>query len=247
MPFNAIIFAAESENNSKSISEKAMVSVQINENLYHFSELPRIDEVLAHQALEHNWYWPSTALFELGDLDLESRRKVILAKLDKLKTNHLAEQQIFDAISNLQSQINQWQLAKRIILPINYDLARISPENNPRFEAGNYLLKLQLRSESITAFGLVKMPTTIEHKGGSSFNYYVTDMKILSVANNSELYIIQPDGKVNKAGYAYFNQSSPDIMPGSRIFVPFKSELFSTELDAINQEIVELAINWIPQ
>ena len=244
---NTIILAEEEQESAKSISKKPKVIVQLNGAYYHHGFLPRLAEVLQPIGLKQNWYWPASRLYDLNDTSVESHRIALLEKLAQLITSNTGDSALTDGLLKIKNQISQWQLAKRVLIPIDFDLAKINPSKNPKFSAGRYLLNLSKRTESIDLFGLLNAPVEMNHKGGSSINYYAEKINFLPSANKSELYIIQPDGKIIKAGYAYFNNTPIELMPGSSIFVPFISNLFSTEFDELNQQIAELAINRISQ
>jgi hypothetical protein len=66
----------------------ANVTITINETQYHYSDNPRLTEVLEPIAGE-NWYWPAATLFRLNDKKIEKSREQAISALASLTDNSL--------------------------------------------------------------------------------------------------------------------------------------------------------------
>lgn len=219
------------------------VTVDINSSHYQFNANPRLNEVLAPVALQGNWYWPAAALYQLDSDEPEQLRQQLLQQIAELKQHNSADNNLVTTLQSLEQQLASWRLARRIVLPIDYDFSRARPEFNPRFDDGAYLLQLTQRPDSVYLFGALNSAMTVVHRGAAAAADYITSAQLTASANTAELVILQPDGKVQMAGVAYWNPTHIEAMPGAQLFIPLKSELFNSQLEILNQGLLELAIH----
>ncbi|MEP0357607.1 MAG: capsule biosynthesis GfcC family protein [Paraglaciecola sp.] len=219
----------------------ATVKIKINDTVFHYDGNPRLSEVLEPIALERSWYWQSSALFRMGDSTIDNERSLIIEELVALA----ASTDDGKVISRLAGNLERWNLGKRIVIPIDYDLARVQPKFNPRFENGEYLLLLKERVETVSIIGLVDEPTVIKYKGSVAVVEYLSNIKVTDLADSSFVYIVQGNGAVKKSGVAYWNNSYDHVMAGGQIFIPFYQSQFSKKMDILNMKIAKLATNRI--
>ncbi|MCS4308797.1 hypothetical protein M2404_003159 [Rheinheimera pacifica] len=219
----------------------AAVTVDINGNRRQFDANPRLHEVLAPVALQSNWYWPAAALYQLNSDQPEQLRQQLLQQIAQLKQQNAADSDFFTTMESLERQLASWRLAKRIAMPIDYDLARVRPEFNPRFDNGAYLLQLKQRPASVYLFGALSSEMTVTHRGAAAAADYIISAQPTPLADVAELILLQPNGKVQAAGAAYWNHAHIEAMPGAQVFIPLQSQLFSSQLDILNKRLLELA------
>lgn len=232
------------------------LSIQINQQLYNYKfanqaladadpkvkpVAPRLSDVLAPVALTEKWYWPVAALYNSSDNTALLLQQQLLDQLAALQQTHATDTKLHEALSAMTKQVQAWQLASRIFIPIDYDLARAKAKYNPRFTAGQYLLRLATRPSQVTVFGLVAQPGKIMHKNTADVAEYVADLSYLAAADSNTLYIVQPNGAVITTTVAAWQQQRFEAMPGAQLFVPFKSGLFSAKWQQLNQDILMLA------
>ncbi|KUM52498.1 capsule biosynthesis GfcC family protein [Rheinheimera sp. EpRS3] len=217
------------------------VTVETNGSRYQFDANPRLHEVLAPVALQSNWYWPAAALYQLDSDEPEQLRQQLLKQIAQLKQHNAADSDLVITLQSLERQLASWRLAKRILVPIDYDFARIRPELNPRFDNGAYLLQLKPRPANVYLFGAIGSAMAVAHRGATPAADYVISARPTDAADVTELMLVQPDGKVQVAGAAYWNHAHIEAMPGAQIFVPLQSQLFSSQLDILNKRLLELA------
>jgi hypothetical protein len=220
----------------------AQVSIKINDETLRYPENTRLAEVLAPVALQQHWYWPSSALFKLNTSEPQQLRMQIFQHITALQGTWHADRAKLEALSRLRQQLEGWQLAKRIAIKLDYDLARTRVEFNPQFDAGEYLMILSLRPTDIRVFGLITAENIMQHKGATEVSSYLDNLPLLTGADKSTLYVIQRDGRVIKTAVGYWNRQHQELMPGSQVFVPF-DDSWSSELAQLNQLIVQLAVD----
>jgi hypothetical protein len=218
----------------------AQVSININDERFNYPGDTRLADVLAPVALQKHWYWPGSALFKLNSTDPQQLRSQIFQRMATLQALWHGEQSKLEALSNLRQQLDSWQLAKRIDIKIDYDLARTNAEFNPQFDAGEYLLLLKLRPTDIRIFGLIATENKLKHRDAIDVSRYLDKLSLLPGADKSTVYIIQSDGRVFEAPIAYWNRQHQELMPGSQVFVPF-DDSWSSDLAQLNKLIVQLA------
>ena len=223
-----------------SLTLNATVKVQVNQHDLQFDAPPTLVQVLEPVALTNNWYWPAAKLYRLSGLSAEEQRTEVLQLLEQFKQGQPAETAA--ELSSLQYQLKQWRLAERVIVPIDYDRARIEPSYNPRFEPGQYLLQLVKRPLTVQFWGALTNVLELPHRGGTAIADYVSALSYSKLADSSVVYVIQPNGSVIKSGVAAWNLQHVEAMPGARVFVPFSTSSFSSEAQRLNDSLLALAL-----
>lgn len=243
--YKSILFAVMT---SFSCVATANVTVKWNEVDYTFDSTVRLTDVLSKLELNTNIYWPSAALFILNDVAIERARQSSLSNLyllaNNLPSDTHEQKKVF---TNLINELQQWHLANRLSVKIDYDLARISAVHNPQFDDGYYVLSLYERQETVEIIGAVTDTIETKHLPHTDVGEYLIRANISSLANKDTVVIIQADGRVREAPAAYWNRQHQEIMPGSIIYVPFKESLFTPQYAELNQQIVALAKNRLPK
>lgn len=226
------------------------VNIDINTRSYTFETKPRLAEVLAPIALEQDWYWPGSKLYRLDNPDgqvsaPEQLRSTVLQQLQAFSMS--AEPAVQIELMALRYQVASWTLATRVLIPINYDLARAQAAFNPRFDAGAYKLQLVERPEQVHFWGAVTQRVTTPHSGATAIADYMAAIERSAAADGSTVYVIQPDGTVTKAGVASWNRQHIEAMPGAEVFIPFATEWFGVDIDSLNQNLLALALYRVAQ
>jgi hypothetical protein len=205
---------------------------------------PRVADILAQLQPSKDIYWPAASVFQRDQVNLEKTRQSVLKTLSalnaRLEGEDKAQQQV---LNQLMAEIQTWQLAKRINVRLDYDLARISLANNPMFDEGKYILKMDTRPEQIYIGGVTSSKSSHAILPSADVSDYMSTVKLSTIANKDIVHIIQPNGDTIEAPIAYWNKQHQEVMPGSYIFVPFKESLFVPEYAQLNKQIILLAQN----
>jgi hypothetical protein len=222
----------------------ANVTIDINQQRFDFTTLPRLNEVLSKVADDQNWYWPAANLFRLDTKKAIKLRSTLVAKLKFMQLSASDEQA--ERLKSLIEQINNWQLADRIQIQLDYDLVQTNLQFNPRFNEGNYRLELVERPNSFHIVGLIEQATNGQLQPEQCLGDYI-HAHFSSLDNQDYVFIIQPDGHSYKFGIAYWNASCNDIMPGSQVYIPLAESQFFKENTELNEQVIALAKNRILQ
>lgn len=217
----------------------AAVTITINQNTFEFNDSPRLADILSPVALNSTWYWPATKVFRLNTALPEQQRQQVLAEIARLAET--ASPDLAVVLAQLAMDIRQWQLGERVLIPVDFDLARINLAANPRFEAGQYAIQLVARPSNVQLFGAVQRTVQTAHLGAQPVTAYLQATVLSDLAHSQRLWLIQPSGTVVKVDT--FSASPVKPMPGALLYVPFGAQFFSTELEKLNKAIVALAVN----
>ncbi|QJR81024.1 hypothetical protein CA267_009665 [Alteromonas pelagimontana] len=221
----------------------ADVLLTINNQQYRYLKPVRLSQALAPVALGNNWYWPASAIYKLNDPAVEKMRFKVIAAIDDLALDLQPQDEDAVALRALRQQIENWQLAKRILTPIHYDAARLNIAQNPLITDGQYIVKLTTRPSVVHVSGLVTLPGEYEFQPMSSPFHYVKGISLRDNAEPDYIYAVDPKGNVDKVGVAYWNRNYQALMPGSQIFVPLFTYILSPEVDELNRQIAQLAVH----
>ncbi|WP_255516484.1 capsule biosynthesis GfcC family protein [Luteimonas suaedae] len=103
-------------------------------------------------------------------------------------------------------------------------------ENRPLADGDRFLYPL--RPDSIRVVGLVAQACELEHVPLRDAKAYLHDCPPAPLSDRDWLYVIQPDGHVERLGIAAWNRSAPHpLAPGAVLYVPL-SERALGEIDA---------------
>ena len=223
---------------------EAVVRVQLNDHLLQFSQYPRLQDVLQYADVSADTYWPAAALYQL-DAELLQRQQLFLAQLLELRQYYLdrSRQQQANAIQLLWLQVSQWQLAKRIAIPIDKELSRVQWPFNPRLDEGDYLLMLGKRPAYVHLSGLYQETAPELHRRAADARHYLLPGYRLPLADRSWVMLVHPDGATETIGVAYWNRMKQSLAPGSQIVVPFAPRALPKSYRHLADELLTLAAN----
>lgn len=231
---------------SVSATASADVRIDINNQVFRYQEPVRLSQVLAPVASNQQWYWPATRVYDLT-ADVESQRAEVISLIDALTVELAPKDERAIGLRTLRQQIENWKLAKRIKVPVNYDVARLDISHNPELQHGAYKLSLTTRPNTVHISGLVKMPGAYEYRAMASGFQYTQAVPLREDAEPDFVYVISPDGDIRRLDTAYWNRDYASIMPGSQIIVPVFSYLLTPSLSELNEKVAALAVNRVFQ
>ncbi|MBE1298349.1 MAG: hypothetical protein GJ680_00360 [Alteromonadaceae bacterium] len=217
------------------------VTIDINGMKLTYDKAPRLSSVLKQAVKQGDWYWPSSKLFDNKTTEIESERQEIISEL-KLLLSDSSERQT-QVITDLLTQVESWQLMRRISMRIDYDLARIKEQFNPRLIESHYLLRVAARPEIVNVFGTSHALAEMPHLPGAHISVYLQDDDLDCHADSDYVYVITPYGKVDKVNRSYWSNERYELAPGAEVYLPLPESLFSSEVESLNQRIVSLAMH----
>lgn len=221
-------------------SSLAEVELTINTTVYSYSSNPRLSDALAPVAFQQSWYWPNTQLFRSNTSKAQELRKQIVKTLAIHSNENEKPQSIY---SSIVDQLESWEVADRIAIEIDYELSRISPKNNPLMENGLYRILLSKRPTNIQVFGALNKELNLPYNNNTCVEDIMSKITVSDSADKSYIYLISPQGKIERAPISYWNSKCTIPMPGSMLYVPLQESLFSKVHNKINNQILALAVH----
>lgn len=210
----------------------------------------RLEQVLNDAAIQNaSGYFPLSAqLFDLSDSSLiQNKKQQVLALLSSLEGINSEALWVKEQIQSLNVLPRQFVELDRNVVISQLDKNPLlvaknqATGNNQALEALHFSLYLHDRASDVLILGAIKEPIAlplIEH-GQLSDYFKLMPQEVFGLsADNSIAYIIQPDGHVQVAPYAYWNQVPTYLAPGAMVFLGFDS--LPSSHSTLNQDIVEL-------
>ena len=112
----------------------------------------------------------------------------------------------------------------------------VSREQDRPAEAGDRLI-YPARPATVRVTGAVTQPCTLPHSFSQDARAYRDACGVLRVASPDSLYVIQPDGHVQKVGIALWNRGeSVHLAPGAVVLVPLNDNKIKSIAPDINEE-----------
>ncbi|MFB2684886.1 capsule biosynthesis GfcC family protein [Shewanella mangrovisoli] len=202
------------------------------------TQLPLYNQSTRNEAIPI--YWVGAALLDIqSTAALEATRQQILQQLANMG-QQADDSHYIAKLSKFAQFLRNIKLGQRISQPLDLDLIRITDAYNPIID-GQFLLVLPPRPTTITVVGAVAQTGVQKWISRTSSKDYLKQAGLLENAENSFVWIIQPDGKAIRQPIAYWNHQSMDIAPGAILFVEF-SGLFD-DYSTLNNNIIELLKN----
>lgn len=199
------------------------------------TQLPRYNQTQKNEA--ESIYWLGAALLDTQNIaGLEATRQQVLQQLATLG-EQVDHPDYLAKLAKFSQFLRNMPLGQRVNQPLDLDLIRITPAYNPVID-GEFLLVLPPRPTTVTVVGAVAHTGEQPWQSRTSSKAYLKQAQLLDNAENSFVWIIQPDGNAIKQPIAYWNHQTQDIAPGAILFVEF-SALFA-DYAKLNNNILEL-------
>jgi len=244
MKFISTLFIALGLITSTSLcANDGLVSVMVNKQTYQFDRPIRLSSVLSIVADNGDWYWPTASAFDLTNPTAEREKEMALSQIRQLLVSFDKDSDTHKALQNLFEQVSSWTVSTRIHMPISYNRARLFFEDNPMFQPGKYWIRLNGRPNVVHFSGAVIKPGAYQHQSDTSIYTAAHTVKKAVDADRSVVYVIDPMGNIEEKGIAYWNLDFAQLMPGSQVYVPISSELFSNKLKQLNERVAALAVH----
>ncbi|WP_245903462.1 capsule biosynthesis GfcC family protein [Photobacterium indicum] len=180
-------------------------------------------------------YWTGAALFLAFP---HPQQHAIVTQLNQLATHWQGKQQ--QAALNLSQQIAELTTGERIFTSLDYDNVRLNKQANTLITQDLTLI-LPPRPERILVLGALDKPVWAKWQTRLDAEAYLKKSKPLSNANNSDAWVIQPDGTVEQHPIAYWNRDHHDIAPGAIVYLGFSS--LPDGFETLNEDIINLLRN----
>lgn len=221
------------------------VLVKHNDKYQGFMQLPRLADVVVGVNNNADLYWPAARLYKTNPDDViavEQKRQHLLQQLKQLHQLYLQdkETELATSVDLVLQDIQNWQLAKQLLLPLDPDRIRVKAELNPKLLAGQYLLTVAPRPDTLHLIGFTKTKNLALLNAAAAADY-MDKIEQLEGASSSFLYILPAGKPAFLAQTGVWNNQPQEVPPGALLFVPIEQRLLPSEFKHLNQQIVELA------
>ena len=218
----------------------AQLSFNAQNTIITFDKPVKLAEVLATLPDPHSVYWAGAEVYELDSPKAEAQRAEVMQLLANLIRRQSSGSARHTLLSDLYRDVSDWHLMRRLNIDVDFDQARLNPKRNPGFVSGRYYIKAKPSMQSVSLVGQIGAQQTLAFNNASTVHDYLQQAKPADSADNDYVYVIEPDGKVSKQGIAYWNNTHYKPMPGSVIYLPLQTDLFSDDIEQLNDHIASL-------
>ena len=179
-----------------------------------------LDASVTAQVHPNAWYMGATLQRESAKLE---QRKLKIGLLFDLRSAKVRSRLAGNAeaqalIERLTAQVEAMPITGRIPAEMNPLKQRLI-RYNPLLEAGDKI-HYALRPNSITVTGAVQADCQLTYSYASSLYDYLAACPAHPLAAADTLYLIQPDGTVERLGTGHWNQQYVPVAVGATLFVP---------------------------
>ncbi|WP_297481067.1 capsule biosynthesis GfcC family protein [uncultured Photobacterium sp.] len=207
----------------------------------HYTDPVRLAQVVSDSLKQRTMtdipFWLGSSLSSPTE---PKNKQALITQLTQLSQQYRDDTVVSDSFANTGQWLQQHIHHQRLPVSIDIDKVRLNKADNPLLN-GNYLLQLANRPTSVIVIGAIEKPQTIKWQPRMSAKEYLAQVTPLSIAANSEVTVIQPDGVMQQHSIAYWNNHHNDIAPGAIIYLGYHS-LFDDYSD-LNHAISSMLIN----
>ncbi len=136
-----------------------------------------------------------------------------------------SDPQLSALAQTLQAWLDAHPATGRISIASSARLIQVQPANNPMLGAGD-TLRFPQQPRTITVTGAVEQACVLPHVPQRDARDYLRDCRPSTLADRNDIFVIQPDGRVQQLGIALWNRADPQaIAAGGTLFVPLRASL----------------------
>ncbi|MGI3130171.1 capsule biosynthesis GfcC family protein [Halopseudomonas pachastrellae] len=164
----------------------------------------------------------------------------------KVRSHLLADDAALALIDRLINQVQSMPVTGRVTAEMNPLKQRLI-RYNPLLEPGDKIF-YDSRPTTINVTGAVQANCQLAFAYTSSAHEYLQHCPPHPLASADSLYIIQPDGRVQKVGRAYWNQQTLPVAVGATLYVPFSEALLAevSNIEAFNEDMAAFIATQTP-
>ena len=139
-------------------------------------------------------------------------------------------------VARLLDRVNEMPVTGRRLGTLDPVRLEVQPRTNRLLEPGDRLV-FPPRPHTITVTGAVAADCMLPFSGLRAAADYVADCPLHPDADTSWIYLIQPDGTVNRRGVAGWNREPPQTLaPGATVYVPLRAAMLRGRAEELNDD-----------
>lgn len=219
------------------ITVEVMGSVRTPGTLAVVSGTRLSDAALAGAPDEHS-YVLGAALLRRSELIPQTRLKTgLLFDLDVLETSFNPDPSAVAAATTIAKELSAMPVTGRVRQSLDPRSLEIDLSSNQLVADGDTLY-YPTRPNTVDVLGAVKEPCSLPYIPLEEPNAYARRCAALGAASKDDLFVVQPDGAVEKLGIALWNRSPEStVAPGAIIFVPLNARLMRDINPDFNEDV----------
>lgn len=220
---------------SSSAVAELLVTVFSEGKRINFDHATRLSQVLTTIQPSAKTYWLAATFGEPKNPLLVQQQDELVARLTQLANQYNEQDPKRGAARRLTSWLASLSLVDKSFYSVDLDRVRLSLKSDPllRGEFTFYFPPRPTQVQLISASGDV---ARLPHRAGQSIRDYIKQAGMSTLAG--KVYIIQPDGLVERANIGYWLKPSSKLAPGATIFLSIDS--LPKAYGALNEQIAEL-------
>ncbi|QZA78302.1 capsule biosynthesis GfcC family protein [Deefgea tanakiae] len=207
--------------------------IKINDKVISYPVGAKIEYITSQLLAFSSPYWPGSHIRNKG-----SHQESLALKADLVKCLQelMAENKDYKKV---YLDVNYFNPFGRILINLDPDWFRLRPADNPLL-SGDYEVSLNQRPKYVQVLGATKQSKKVRIANSPIHTGLIDRSLYLDLADLNSIYIIQPNGSVEKIGNAYWNYAERDLMPGSIIYVPIDESKLPAHMKNLNVEVMRL-------
>ena len=188
-----------------------------------------LDASVTAQVSPNAWYMGATLQRESAKLEQRKLKIGLLFDLRsaKVRSRLAGDPEAQALIERLIAQVEGMPVTGRIpaeMNPLKQRLVRF----NPLLEAGDKI-NYALRPNSITVTGAVQADCQLTYSYATNLYDYLAACPAHPLASADTLYLIQPNGEVERLGSGHWNQQDAPVAVGATLFVPIDAAALTAD------------------
>jgi len=197
----------------------------------------RLSDAALAGAPDERSYMMGAALLRRSELIAQTRLKTgLLFDLEMIESRDATDPLGAAAATRIAREFSAMPVTGRVRQVLAPRSLEMDLKHNHPLEDGDKLY-YPTRPDTVSVIGAVEQPCSIEHRPLQRPLEYAQQCPALASASKDDLFVIQPDGEVEKLGVALWNRSAESTLaPGAIVFVPLNADLFREVNPAFNEE-----------
>lgn len=188
---------------------------------------------------------PQTSAYPLAAAWLRASEQIaqtrlkagVLFDLAQLIESTSADADDASVARTLAEDIKRMPVTGRVPALLTARAVEVADERNRPLGDGDRLV-YPGRPTTVTVMGVVAQRCTLQHVAQQAPLDYLRHCPALGAASKDDLYVIEPDGRVEKIGIALWNRSAHSTLaPGAVLYVPLRPSALARVNPGLNEEI----------
>ncbi|MCI1133875.1 capsule biosynthesis GfcC family protein [Stenotrophomonas maltophilia] len=198
----------------------------------------RLSDAILTASPETSAYPLAAAWLRASEQIAQTRLKTgVLFDLAQLVENTSADADDASVARTLADVIKRMPVTGRVPALLTARAVEVADASNRPLGDGDRLV-YPGRPTTVTVMGVVAQPCTLHHVAQQAPLDYLRHCPALRAASRDDLYVIEPDGRVEKIGIALWNRSAPSTLaPGAVLYVPLRASALAKVNPSLNEEI----------